>query len=306
MDKFNTLWTERYRPKTLGELCLKDSIKKRILSWGSSIPHLLFVGAPGCGKTTLARILVHDVLKCDYLYINMSDESGIDTVRGKISGFIQTASFDGNIKVVILDEIDGASKNAQDALRNMMESYADMARFILTGNFKHKIGIPLQSRCQSLDLSYTLKDVVLRCFQILQKENIVPTLEEKQSLLTVIKNAYPDIRRCISDIQKCYVDGKFVFDIKTDYSELVNTIWKNLQTKRSLDTRKFLIEKEEAFNSEWDQLLIDLLNFIYEVKMDEGRKKAMILTIADHLEKSTRVLDKEINVFACLLSLEEC
>jgi DNA polymerase III delta prime subunit len=141
------LWIEKYRPQTLDDMCLSDSIRAFFSSFTNEIPHFLFTGNPGTGKTTISRIIVQDILKCDYLYINASDETGIDNIRVKVSGFVQTKSFDGGIKVVVLDEADGLSKEAQKCLRNLMEDYAKVARFILTANYRHKIIAPLQSRC---------------------------------------------------------------------------------------------------------------------------------------------------------------
>ena len=301
----NDLWIEKFRPKTLNDLCISEDIKDLVRSWGASIPHLLFVGKAGCGKTSMARILVHDVLKCDYLYINASDENGIDTIRNKVTGFVQTKSLDGNIKVVILDECDFISTSAQSALRNMMETYSDTARFILTGNMKHKISEAIQSRCQSLDISPSLKDAVLRCFHILKEENIELDTDQKKSVINLVKTHFPDLRKCIGELQKHCIDG--VLNIKSNSisDELIETIWENIISKNGLKTRKYLIENDGMFNSDWDQLLVRLLNNIYERNTKDEMKKAMIVTIADHLDKSTRVLDKEINFFACILNLED-
>ena len=127
---FNNLYVEKYRPKTLSDLVLSDSNRKYFESIAEEIPNLLFVGTPGLGKTTLARILVNDILECQYLYINASDENGIDTIRSKVVGFSQTKSLDGKHKVVILDEADGITIDGQRALRNTMEEYSSMTRWV--------------------------------------------------------------------------------------------------------------------------------------------------------------------------------
>lgn len=304
MSTHQNLWIEKYRPKTLDDLCLSDTIRAKILDWGSEIPHILLIGNTGVGKTTLAQILVQNVLDCDYLYINASDENGIDTIRTKVTGFVQTKSFDGNIKVVILDEADGLTKDSQKCLRNLMESYSTTARFILTGNYKHRVIGALKSRCQSLTLTPNLKDTVRRCIQILLAEGITTTTEQKHQVVDLVKRFMPDIRECIGELSKNCVNGQLNIVDRVDNTKLCSSIFKGIQTKRSLDTRKYLIEHEDLFNGDWDQLLSDLLNYIYAQPIDDMTKKGMCIVIAEHLVHSTVVIDKEINVFACLLNLE--
>jgi len=300
-----SLWVEAYRPLTLEDLSIPDQTKEIIRSFGEDIPNILLCSGAGQGKTTLARIIVLDILKCDYLYINASDENGIDTVRGKISGFVQTKSFDGKIKVVILDEIDNFSKNGQDALRNMMESYADNARFILTGNYKHKISTPLQSRCQELIVKPSLQQALRRCLEILKTENIQVDLQQKKKLANLVKMHYPDLRKCINEMQKFVIEGVLQIPDKLNTDDICEKIQKHIESGETFELRKFLIQNEILFDGDWDQLLVNLLNYLYGQEMNDSKKKAMILTIADHLEKSSRVTDKEINFFACVLNLEQ-
>src|SRR6476469_5737122 len=151
---FNDLWVEKYRPKTLDELVLDSDNRTYFnsLKGKQEIPNLLFLGPPGIGKTTLSKIIVKEILNCQYLYINASDESGIDTIRNKVKSFAQTRSMDGKVKICLLDECDHLSSvnsglgntNAQAALRNLMEEYSGTTRFILTGNYRHKIIPALQ------------------------------------------------------------------------------------------------------------------------------------------------------------------
>lgn len=297
------LWVEKYRPKTLEDLIISKEAREIIVNFGQNIPNLLFCGKQGTGKTSLARILVQDVLKCDYLYVNASDETGIDNIRNKVTGFSQTKSLDGNLKVVILDEADYLSMNAQGALRNLVESYLMTTRFILTGNYRHKIIPALQSRCQSLDIQPSFKEAVLRCYNILKNENISLENDQKDNFKSLIKKYFPDLRKCINELQKHSIGGVFTMD-SIDNNELLSFIWKNIKSKSGLATRKYLIENESLFNSDWDQLMIDLLNFIYDQNTTDLCKKSMIIIIADHLEKASRVLDKEINFFGCILNLE--
>lgn len=304
-DKLKNIWIEKYRPRTLNDLCISSHTKQLIESYGQEIPHLLFIGPPGRGKTTLAQILVRDILKCDYIYINASDENGIETVRTKISGFIQTKSFDGNLKVVVLDEADQFSSVGQGALRNMMESYAEHARFILTGNFKHKIQQAIQSRCQTLEIDATMSQTFRKCLDILKLENIEVSKDQKKLLAGLVKSNFPDIRRCIGEMQQNCIWGVLEITQQSNTNVIIELIIDNLNDKKSLITRKYLIENEDLFKSDWEQLLSDLLNYIYKSPMKDSQKKNMVLVIADHLEKHNRVSDKEINFFACMLNLEQ-
>jgi replication-associated recombination protein RarA len=304
MSNYDNLWIEKYRPTKLEDMCISQEIKDKIADWGQEIPHLLLIGNAGVGKTTLARILVQDILDCDYLYLNASDENGIDTIRTKVTGFVQTKSLDGKVKVVILDEADGLTVDGQKCLRNLMESYSDTARFILTGNYKHKISPAIQSRCQSFSLNPTLRDAVMRCFFILKSEGIELNQDDKKLAIELIKRFFPDIRDCIGELSKNCVGKVLLIKEQINNTGLCKMIFENVCANRSFETRKYLIENESRFNSDWDQLMVDLLNHIYIETIEDLPKKNMIILIAEHLDKATRVIDKEINFFACLLNLE--
>ncbi len=300
----NAVWVEKYRPKTLKDLCISESTKEKITKYGDEIPNLLFIGHCGGGKTTLAQIIVNDVLKCDYLYINASDESGIDTIRQKVTGFVQTKSFDGGIKVVILDEYDGSSPENQKCLRNLMETYAQYARFIITGNFKHKIIKAIDSRCKAFDIKPLFKESLLRCLWILEQENIQVSNEQKLELAKLLKRNFPDVRKTIIDMQDSCVDGVLSIQSSVNNNELCGHILESIRSRKTIELRKYLIENDSLFNNNHEQLLTDLLNYIYLQKIEDIKKKQMIMTIADHLHKMAFVNDKEINMFACILNLE--
>ena len=304
MVDFDKIWVEKYRPHKLDDLILDDKSLRVVKQFEDEIPNLLFVGSPGTGKTTLARIIVNDILGCNFLYINASYESGIDVIRHNITNFAQTKSFDGGIKVVILDEADGLTPQAQAALRNTMETYAKYCRFILTANYKHKIIPALQSRCQSLDLKPVVDQAAKRCFNILRLENVKVSEEQKKKFVILVKKHFPDLRKTINEIQKSIVDGELCIDSNASDNELLAKVMHGVRTN-SLGLRKYLIENEDRFQGDYDTLLANFLDFLYEQDLPDMKKKEMIVIIADHLYKSAFVVDKEINAFACLVSLEK-
>jgi len=210
------IWCEKYRPSTLDEIVLDKSTKTYFNKVRSeeNIPNVLFVGKPGIGKTSLAKIIVKNILKCQYLYINASDENGIDTIRTKVLNFAQTKSLFGQIKVIILDECDGLSIDAQKALRNSIEEYHDLTRFVLTANYKHKIIPALQSRCQIFNISYDKKEYLAKLISIVKAEELKIN---KEDFTKIIDNCYPDFRKGINALQKYYLSPrelrKLTFDI---------------------------------------------------------------------------------------------
>ena len=304
MIDFDKIWVEKYRPAKLDDIILDERTRNIVKEFKNEIPNLLFVGNPGTGKTTLARVIVNDILRCNYLYINASDESGIDTIRHNITNFAQTKSFDGGVKVVILDEADGLTPQAQAALRNTMETFAKYCRFILTANYKHKIIPALQSRCQALDIKPVVELAVKRCYHILKKEKVKVSDEQKIKFIQLVKRHFPDLRKAINELQKNVIDSELcIANINSD-NELLETIYKKLASSKCLEARKYLIENEDRYQGDYDTLLANLLNFTYSSNLEDNKIKTCIATIADHLYKSAFVVDKEINAFACLVNLE--
>ncbi len=302
---FNNLWVEKYRPRTLADLVLSDTNRKYFESIEDEIPNLLFVGTPGLGKTTLARILIEDILKCQYLYINASDENGIDTIRSKVVGFSQTKSLTGGIKVVILDEADGITIDGQRALRNTMEEYSGQTRFILTANYKHKIIPAIQSRAQSFDLNPPFDDVLKRIVSVIKSEDIKIDDDQKTNFVNVIKQNYPDIRKIINAVQKACINGDFNIDIALDSKELVDRIHTDVQGSDVMGLRKYLIENENEFQGDYHNLMKQYLNFVYSSTLHDDKKREYILVLSDYMYKDVFVLDKEINAFACWVALSK-
>jgi len=300
---FKHLWVEKYRPKTIDEFIISDINKKIIESFSKNkeIPNLLFLGTPGLGKTTLAKIIVNSILECQYLYINASDENGIDTIRSKVTSFAQTRSIDGKIKVIILDETDGLSLDAQKALRNTMEEFAKITRFILTANYQYRVIPALQSRCQSLDLTPSFDGIVKRCVHILKTEKIEILQEQKPKLLEFLKSNYPDLRKCINELQKYSLNGKLVLPLSLE-NDVLELLFNEIKKQNVVSLRKALIDNESKFNSDYISLQRHLFNYIYKLE-DISNKKEMLLTISEFLYRSSFVVDQEINCYSCLITL---
>jgi DNA polymerase III delta prime subunit len=306
MSDFANLFVEKYRPHTLDNIVLSkdDRLFFETLKTKKEIPHLLFAGVQGSGKTSLAKIIVNEILDCQYLYINASDENGIDTIRGKISGFAKTKSLDGKLKVVLLDEGDQISLDAQKALRNIIEEYASNTRFIITCNYLFKIIPALQSRTQIFNLIPPIEGVVKRIKEVLQSENIVIPEIEKPKLLEHIRKNLPDIRRVLNDVQKFSVTG--TLEIKNDNcSDFADTLLKKITNKTDVcSLRKEIIENEKLFSSDYRNLLKQLFESVFtSTSLSQEIKTECLLTLAKGMETDAFVVDKEINCFAVLVTL---
>ena len=300
------LWVEKYRPKTVdGYVFRDDHQRKQIATWikDKSIPHLLLSGVAGIGKTTLAKILIHDIGIEDYdvLEINASRTNSVDDVRDKITNFVQMIPC-GPFKVVLLDEADYLSPNAQAALRGVMEEYHATSRFILTCNYPNRIIPALHSRCQGFHVERTdITEYTARVATILVEENVEFDLD---TLDNYVKVAYPDLRKCINLIQQNVNDGKLSAPNKADGGE---SDWKFDMTElfkagKIQEARKMLCGKLRA--EEMEEVFIWLYNNIDIFGSEENQDKALMI-IKQGLVDHTLIVDPEINLAATLVKLSK-
>ena len=297
----NTLWVEKYRPTTLDTYIGNEHLKSKVSIYLESgdLPHLLLYGKAGTGKTTLAKLLVNNI-DCDYLYINASDENNVDTVRTKVKNFASTIGFK-DMKVIILDECDYITPNAQAALRNLMETFSKHCRFILTCNFVERIIDPIQSRCQSFQIIPPSKtEVAKHLHSILIKENVMDNIED---IKVLVDSGYPDIRRIINSAQRNVVKGKLKLDtssiIQNDYKLKLLKILETQNKKNAFkDVRQLLADNKITDFADLFRLLYDEVD-----NWGKGHVAECILIIARYELSDSQVVDKEINAMAMLIEL---
>lgn len=308
MIDVDKVWTEKYRPKFVDDIILSEknrSILKTFIK-NDEIPNLLFCGHAGIGKTTTAKVIINH-LEAEYIYQNCS-EVGIDVVRNDITGFSRTKSFNGKKKIVLLDEIDGiASVDAQRSLRNVLEEYAGHCRFILTCNYKHRVIVPLQSRCQSIDLDPSIAEVAKRCLFILKQENISIEEDAKKKLIGLLRKYFPDIRKSINEMQKYCIDGKLSIPELNINNDFVAKLIQLITTKKTLQGRKLIIENESIFNGDYSLLMKGLFDEICNGSygLNDNQKKLWLVAIGEYMYRSALVLDQEINFYCLLLTLSD-
>jgi len=298
----NTLWTEAFRPDTLEGYIGNEHIieKVKIFISNGDVPHLLFYGSAGTGKTTLAKIIANSV-DADLMYINASDENSVDAVRDKIKRYASTVGFK-RWKIIILDEADYLTPNAQAALRNLMETYSKTTRFILTCNYVEKIIDPIQSRCQTFAIMPPNKtDVAKRLVSVLEEKQVQYDIRD---IAAIINSSYPDIRRAINTAQSCVIENRLTLD-------KASAIQANYMTE-VLEMLKDAKDKKAAFNK-IRQCIADskvrdftpMYTFLYD-NLDEfahGHIAPCILIIAESQFKDASVVDKEINIMAMFVNI---
>jgi len=302
MEKLeHSLWVEKYRPTSLDTYIGNEHLKSKVSVYLESgdLPHLLLYGKAGTGKTTLAKILVNNI-ECDYMYINASDENSVDTVRTKVRGFASTMGFK-DYKIIILDECDYITPNAQAALRNLMETFSKHCRFILTCNFVERIIDPIQSRCQSFQvIPPSKKEVAIHMTNILKEEGVASKMDDIAGLVNA---GYPDIRRVINSCQRQCVDGMLVVDkqslVESDYKMKLLEIIKTQDKKDAFkNVRKLLADSQVTDFAELYKLMYDEVD-----SYGTGHIAECILIIAKYQLSDSQVVDKEINAMAMIIEL---
>ena len=298
----NSLWVEAYRPTVLENYVGNEHLKSKVEGYleTGDIPHLLLYGRAGTGKTTLAKLIVKS-LDCDYMIINASDENNVETVRTKVKNFASSMGFK-KYKIIILDEFDYMSQNAQAILRNLMETFSQHCRFILTCNYVEKVIEPIQSRCQTFQIvPPTKKDVAVQISKILKAESVE---FEPKDLVPIIDAGYPDIRKIINTCQMNSIKGKLQVDTKNllenDYKTKVLEILKSSDDKRNkyMNLRQTIIDSRVTDFSE-------LFTLLYE-KVDEyasANTANVIIALSEGQNKHFNAIDKEIPMAATLIEI---
>jgi replication factor C small subunit len=298
----HSLWVEKYRPSKLDDYVGNEHLKNKVSGYieNEDVPHLLFFGKAGTGKTTLAKLIVSSI-ECDFMMINASDENNVETVRNKVKNFASSMGFK-KYKIIILDEFDYMTPQAQAILRNLMETFSRHCRFILTCNYIEKIIEPIQSRCQTFQITPpTKKDVAIQMSKILKSESVE---FDPKDLVPIIDSSYPDIRKIINTCQLNSLKGKLQVDVQNllenDYKLKVLEVLKSNDDKRN----KYMKIRQTVLDSKATDFS-DLYTLLYE-KVDDyaGENTAnVILVLGDGVAKSAVAIDKEIIAAATLIQI---
>jgi len=300
--KENSLFVERYRSKTLDEYIGNEQLKQIVSQYinNNDIQNLLLYGTPGTGKTTLAKLIVNNI-NCDFLYINASDERGIDTIRDKVQGFASSASFKP-LKIIILDEADFLTIQAQASLRNIIETYSRTTRFILTCNYLERIIDPLQSRCQVLKITPpSKKEVAQHVADVLDQEDIN---YENFNIAFIVNKHYPDIRKILNTCQVNTVDGKLVIDTSIlTSSNYKDAILKELKAPSKNSFKNIRQTLADSNLDDFEEIYRFLYDNLDEYGKDDLTKVSIIIEIENYMYHANFRIDKEINLMALICSI---
>lgn len=298
----NSLWVEKYRPIKLDDYVGNEHLKEKVSGYIESedVPHLLLFGRAGTGKTTLAKLIVKSI-ECDYMVINASDENNVDTVRNKVKNFASSQGFK-KYKIIILDEFDYMTPNAQAILRNLMETFSKHCRFILTCNYVEKIIDPIQSRCQTFQIvPPSKKEVAVQLDKILKSEDVNYDVKD---LVPIIDSSYPDIRKVINTCQLNSVKGV----LKLSKNDLLDSDFKTKILdilKTSDDSRNKYMKIRQTVADSKVQDFTEMYSLLYD-KVDEyasGKVSGVILVLAEGQHRDALAVDKEIPFMATILNI---
>ena len=300
------LWTEKYRPKTIGECVLPDALKQTLSEFISKgdIPNLILSGGPGVGKTTAAKAML-DELGLTYMFINGSEESGIDVLRTKIKNFASTVSLHGGRKYLILDEADYLNpQSTQPALRGFIEEFHKNCGFILTCNYKNRLIPPLHSRCSVVDFTIQKsekKELAEQFFQRVMNILVVEEIKfEPKAVAEVINKFFPDWRRVINELQRYSVSGRIDAGILVDISEVnIKELMHSMKQKEFTNVRKWIVNN---IDNDPTRLFRRLYDNLYDY-MDGSSIPHIVVILGEYQYKAAFVADQEINMLACLTEI---
>jgi len=299
------LWTEKYRPQTVEDCILPDRLKKPFQEYVNQkeIPNLLLSGGAGVGKTTIAKAMCNEI-GCDFMVINGSDESGIDTFRTKIKNYASSMSLSGGRKVIIIDEADYLNPNStQPALRNAIEEFASNCSFIFTCNYKNRIIDPLHSRCAVIDFGLKNGEKAKMAAAFFKRIQIILQSEsvdaDDKVLAELIKKHFPDFRRVLNELQRYSQFGKIDTGILTQIADVsIEELTKSISSKDFASIRKWVATHE----IDSTVLYRKIYDSLYDVMKPQSIPQAVII-LADYQYKAAFVADQEVNTVACLTEL---
>lgn len=309
-ENLKELWVDKYRPKTLDEYVLSPDIKQyfRSMVEKKSLQNFSMISSPGSGKTTLAKVLCNE-LDAQVLFVPCATDGTVDVLRTKIQDFCNALSFDGRLKVIILDELDSASAGTgnsfQQALRTLIEAAQDDTRFIVCANFLQKVIPPLLSRCPVIPLKFDKKDLLVHIKKILDAEKISYTKDSIKSFIEEAFQYYPDCRRIINYLQFCCSSGELVVNLsnvaESEKNEVIKSIVDSIIAgKKLIDVRKEYLAKKDDIND-----YVEAGSALYNYVIDNGFVVDLdgILKMTDLLFYMNSVIDKEANFFGLVTAV---
>lgn len=302
-------WVEEFRPKKLEDVVGNEHLIGKLKEFveNKSISNLMFLGEPGTGKTTIAKILANDICGTGYLYINASDRNNIDTVRNDITNYCATSGFSENIKVAILDECDGMTPSAQRSLRAVMEEYAKNTRFILTGNYSSKLIDAIKSRCQQFEFCGAKKEDICKRLAYIWKEKKIKvragqdSKDVLDSIKRIVNDTYPDLRSAINMLQKFTTNGVFFYDETTRKDSYKEELIKCIKEKNIKKIRETILNGLVDYPTLYDTIY----NNIKEITDDKEKISSIIVVTADAMWKHSTHLNPEMNFVAYLIQVNQ-